>query len=306
MNEPSSGSSGDTSARCIVADAFAADDLHCRRGALARRHLCGDGVEIGALHKPLPVDPDRARVRYVDYKTREENRKRYAELGAEEIVETDIVDEGFVLSRVDDDSVDFLVANHALEHSPDPLGTVGHWLGKIRHGGILFMAVPIADRCYDQGRMLTSLEHFIDDHRQFTGMATDDILRTTREHVREFIEVSGANIREMNRLPPADPADDARLLSDLMEGLGREVRQAEDYAGLLNAHVQRINRIYDIHYHTFSPTSYERFLRHATALHGGSVIDVSKNGGGECIGIIRAGKIVRQELPGSAQGDRPR
>lgn len=281
------GPAGGLPRRFILADEFSGPDLSCARETLARRHLRGEGIEIGALHKPLRVDPTVARVRYVDYKTKAENRERYRELAGEEIVETDIVDDGFVLGSVPDDSLDFLVANHALEHSPDPLGTIRRWLGKLRRGGALFVAVPIAARCYDEGRPLTTLEHFEEDHRQFTGLRKDDVLRVTAGHLREFLAISGANIRRMNGLPPADPAQDARLVSDLLEGLTAEVLRASDYSGLMNAHIQKINRIYDVHYHTFSPGSYEDFLRHCGRLHGADLEALAKNGGGECVGIVR-------------------
>lgn len=277
----------DLAAAFIRTDAFSHSERQCRRRELAHRHLRGDGLEIGALHRPLEVEPTRARVRYVDYKSREENRQRYPELADSQIVETDVLDDGFILASVPDRSVDFLIANHALEHSPDPLGTVGCWLGKIRRGGMLFVTVPIAARCYDEGRPLTSLEHFLEDHRQFTGVLRDDVLDTTRDHLREFIEISGANIRRMNRLPPIDAAQNQKLLDELMAGLTDEIRCVTDYTGLMNAHIQRINRIYDVHYHTFSPTSYERFLRQAARADGAELIDVIKNGGGECVGIVR-------------------
>ena len=120
-------------------------------------------MEIGALHKPVKIR-DSATVKYVDYKTLEENRKRSPELAGEEIVQTDVVDDGFVLEKIPNSSVDFIVANHALEHSPDPYGTLLTWKDKIAVGGILFVAVPIADRCYDRGRPITTLKHLLEDH----------------------------------------------------------------------------------------------------------------------------------------------
>ena len=163
-------------------------DMVSRRETLAQRFLCGRGIEIGALHKPLTMPKD-VRVEYVDYKTLEENRARYPELSAEPIVETHIVDDGFVLSKFEAKSVDFIVANHALEHSPDAYGTLARWAEKTRAGGILYFAVPIADRCFDRGRELTSTrDDFTSD---FPRRAYPDVLRAAGARLRAPIPTGG-------------------------------------------------------------------------------------------------------------------
>ena len=122
------------------------------------------------------------------------------ELIGHNIVNTDVVDDGFILNKFPDRSLDFVIANHALEHSPDPYGTLLRWRRKLRRRGLLYFALPIAEKCYDRGRPLTSLDHLIEDHRLFTALATDQILEVTREHLREFMQISDANIRRMNEM----------------------------------------------------------------------------------------------------------
>jgi hypothetical protein len=272
----------------IKTDEFISEDHICSRQRLASVYLRGEGIEIGALHKPLPVDQRKATVRYVDYKSREENMIRYPELVAsgEVIVPTDIVDDGFLLQSLPDGSQDFVIANHALEHSPDPLGTLGIWLNKLRSSGILFVTIPIADRCYDKGRPMTTLEHFREDQELFANVNKQKVLETVKGHIWEFISISGRNIAAMNKVT-VSPAREKELYEQLVKGLSEKVEDAHTYDELINAHVTRLNRIYDIHYHTFSPSSYEDFLRDFCKKKDAVLENVVKNGSGECIGIIR-------------------
>ena len=40
------------------------EHMLAKRREVSSRYLAGEGIEIGALHYPLWVDPARARVRY--------------------------------------------------------------------------------------------------------------------------------------------------------------------------------------------------------------------------------------------------
>ena len=87
----------------------------CRR-PLSDRYLEGEGIEIGALHRPLAVAPG-ARVRYVDREDERELRRHYPELAELPLVPVDIVDDGETLSTLADASVDFVIANHFIEYA---------------------------------------------------------------------------------------------------------------------------------------------------------------------------------------------
>lgn len=262
-------------------------ELVCSRAAVARFYLTGSGLEIGALHKPLQISLDRCSIKYVDYKSLAENRQRYPELANDTIVNTDIIDDGFILKKVADASQDFIIANHALEHSPDPFGTLLKWLVKLRTNGIIYVTVPISEKCYDKGRPTTTLEHLIADHGHFKSMNKEQILKITEAHIREFLMISDRNIREMNGMQDAAWQEKEQLLNDLIAGLKPVIASAGNYDELMNAHINKINRIYDIHYHTFTPKSYEAFLQYFCGQTNAGLENVVKNGNGECIGIIR-------------------
>ncbi len=138
------------------------------RWELAKRYLNGSGLEIGALHRSLPLPPN-ATVRYVDRMDCAGLRSHYPELAAEPLVEVDIIDDGETLSTQPDSSVDFVIANHFIEHTQDPLGTLANHLRVLRHGGIHYLAVPHRRRTFDADRPPTPLEHIVRDHREGPG-----------------------------------------------------------------------------------------------------------------------------------------
>jgi SAM-dependent methyltransferase len=142
----------------------AASALKHHRDRLAR-HLSGTGIEIGALHNPMPVDRARASVRYVDRLSLDEQRRHYPELGARVTIEPDIVAEAHRLSPLDDASQDFVIANHLLEHLTDPIGALAEWYRVLKPGGVLFLALPDKRLTFDRDRPRTTLAHLIADHR---------------------------------------------------------------------------------------------------------------------------------------------
>lgn len=136
-----------------------------RRRDLSRRYIAGDGVELGALHHPLWIS-DRARVRYVDRLAVPDLRLQYPELKDFDLVEVDVVDDGETLGSFPDDGLDFVIANHMLEHTENPLGTVRNHLRKIRREGILYYAVPDKRYSFDVDRAVTSFDHLVKDDRE--------------------------------------------------------------------------------------------------------------------------------------------
>ena len=140
-------------------------EIRRARVRLARRFLHGEGLEIGALHLPLPM-PRGARVRYVDRMDRDALVREYPELEGHALVDVDVIDDGERLPTVPDGSVDFVVANHFLEHTEDPIGTLEQHARVLRPGGVLFLANPDPRVTFDELRPLTTIEHLVRDHRE--------------------------------------------------------------------------------------------------------------------------------------------
>lgn len=162
--------------------------LFARRREIAERYLVGDGLEIGALHEPIAV-PASARVRYVDRLPVAQLREHYPELAGVPLVDVDIIDDGEILSTVPDGSLDFLIANHMLEHCENPLGAVRTHFRKIRAGGVLYYAVPDKRFSFDQDRPITPPGHFVDDDRLGPAHSRDGHFE---EWAREVMKIGDA------------------------------------------------------------------------------------------------------------------
>ncbi len=77
-----------------------------------------------------------------------------------------MVDDGETLATIADASQDFIVANHFLEHTENPIGTIETHLSKLKPGGILFYAVPDKRYTFDFRRPVTPLEHMVADYEE--------------------------------------------------------------------------------------------------------------------------------------------
>jgi SAM-dependent methyltransferase len=159
-------------------------DLATFREDLARRYLQGDGIEIGALHRPLRL-PAAARVRYVDIMSRDELLATHSSAVYGDprwVVNTDVIDDGERLESFADQSVDFVIANHMLEHTEDTIAALQHLVRVLRPGGVLFLTLPDARHTFDALRPRTTVEHLLRDHREGPNASRE-------EHYREWAVV---------------------------------------------------------------------------------------------------------------------
>ena len=152
-----------------------------KRGRLAR-WLNGEGIEVGALHRPLRV-PAGAKVRYVDRMPVEELRRHYPELAEYSLVPVDIIGSAEDLSFFPDNSVDFVIANHLLEHLEYPIRGLLEFFRVLRPSGIIFLGLPDQRMGIDQRRPLTSVDHLIDEH--YNGAEAN-----RRQHYYDWVVLS--------------------------------------------------------------------------------------------------------------------
>jgi len=177
------------------------------RRLIAAGFLHGRGLEIGALHNPLPL-PSTARVRFVDRLDREGLYEHYPELRQFSLVYVDIVDDGERLTTIADKSEDFVIANHFLEHCEDPLTTLENLLRVVRPGGSIYMAVPDKRRTFDRDRMITPLAHLLEDRRRGPT-------HSRAQHYREWVTLVEPHFGRYGAGTP-EPVIAARM-TELME-----------------------------------------------------------------------------------------
>ncbi len=128
-----------------------------------KHHLKWKGIEIGALHNPLPVN-EGVEVKYVDNRTEQELREHYPELNDLNLVHVDYVCTAEDLYAVPTASQDFVIANHLIEHLANPIKGIMEMYRVLKAGGILYVALPDMNRTRDVGRDLTPVSHMILDY----------------------------------------------------------------------------------------------------------------------------------------------
>jgi predicted SAM-dependent methyltransferase len=74
------------------------------------------------------------------------------------------ISEASDLSSIKDNSYDFLLSSHVIEHLANPVRAVIEWKRIIKPGGFMVIVAPDRQRTYDHNRPLTSFEHIIEDH----------------------------------------------------------------------------------------------------------------------------------------------
>jgi predicted SAM-dependent methyltransferase len=150
--------------------------LHAR---IAREYLRGRGLEIGALHNPLPL-PRSAKASYVDRMSTPDLLSHYPNLRCRKLASIDVVDDGEKLKTIRDGSQDFVVVNHLLEHTQDPIAALGTFFRVLKPGGVLYMSLPDKRYTFDRSRPETPLNHLWEDH--LLGPE-----RSRKGHYEEFV-----------------------------------------------------------------------------------------------------------------------
>lgn len=147
------------------------------------KYFRGKGLEIGALHKPLLAGGKEVNVAYVDISDKGGLIRHNPEIAAEDIKEPDIIADAQDLSAIPCGHVDFIIANHVLEHLPNPIKALKEFSRVLKAGGILYLAVPDKRYSFDKDRALTSLEHLLNDYKNSAD------LKTSLEHYREWFSL---------------------------------------------------------------------------------------------------------------------
>jgi SAM-dependent methyltransferase len=144
------------------------------RKLVAQNYLSGQGIEIGAFASPLPV-PASVRVQYLEKFTSDEIKRQFsfaglnlADFGFDEttLIAPDILDDGESLAKIGDNSQDFIIANHVLEHMENPVKAFKNMLRVTKHHGFIYIALPDMRLCFDRNRQPTPIEHIFRDYQE--------------------------------------------------------------------------------------------------------------------------------------------
>ena len=157
-----------------------------KESALAHKLLDGlEGLEIGgSAHNSFGL-----KTRNVDYTSELTCFKQEEIKLCGEALPVDIVSPGDKLP-LDDNSVDFVISSHVIEHFPDPIKALKEWYRVVKPGGYLYIIAPHKDRTFDKERSRSTLAELIERHE------TGKVPETLNDHcsvwiTEDFVELIG-------------------------------------------------------------------------------------------------------------------
>lgn len=141
-----------------------------RESELAHQLLNGlKGVEIGASAQN-PFGLNTINVDFTDDYTSIFKQEELARTGS--YAKVDIVAPGDNLP-LQDNSQDFVISSHVIEHFYDPVKTIKEWLRVVRPDGYVYIIAPHKERTFDKDNPRTTLTELIDRHEHPNPPAID-------------------------------------------------------------------------------------------------------------------------------------
>lgn len=202
------------------------DILYQVRKEIASQYIAGEGIEVGALNAPLEL-PNGAKVKYVDRMSAKNLQQQYPELSALSVLDPDIIDDGEKLLTLPNNTYDFVIANHMIEHCQNPIGAIQNFLRVLKVGGILYMGVPNKHYTFDRDRPLTTLDHLVQDYQEGPEWSKQD-------HYQEYV-------RLVDKMPEAKIAERMKLLLDMDYSIHFHVWQPDSFLELLSYCKEQLN-----------------------------------------------------------------
>jgi len=86
------------------------------------------------------------------------------------------------LSSISDNSYDFILSSHSLEHIANPIKAITEWLRVLKDAGLILLILPSKEFCFDHKRPVTTFAHILEDFRNDLG--EDDMT-----HLPELLEL---------------------------------------------------------------------------------------------------------------------
>ena len=171
-------------------------DFISKRNSLYQS-LQGNGLEIGAFEHPA-VLPEVCKVTYCDVISKTEALKLFPEVNKEELDEVDVIldIDKSGLSVFEENSQDFVIINHVLEHLFDPVFAIRECFRVLKRGGTLVASVPDKRFTFDKNRTVTTDVEIFERIRRIPKIPTpedyEDLLRNVHpellnepQHVRQ-------------------------------------------------------------------------------------------------------------------------
>ncbi|WP_295123397.1 class I SAM-dependent methyltransferase [uncultured Chitinophaga sp.] len=106
--------------------------------------------------------------------------------------------EGHELDVIADNTYDFVLSSHSLEHFANPMKAVAEWKRVLKPGGVLLMVLPDSRYTFDRRRPITEFAHILNDYN-------NNVPETELAHLEEIL-----SLHDFDLDPLADGADNFR------------------------------------------------------------------------------------------------
>ena len=157
-----------------------------KESRLAHQLLDGlKGVEIGgSAHNPFGLNSLN-----VDY-TKDQNTvfKKYEVKMCGECLKVDIEAPGNQLP-FDNNSIDFVISSHVIEHFYDPIQAIKEWLRVVKPGGYVYIIAPHKDRTFDKDRPVTSVAELVERHTYPNPPEVDEHIHYSVWRTQDFVDL---------------------------------------------------------------------------------------------------------------------
>lgn len=133
-------------------------EVEIARRTVSDLFIHGHGIEAGAGARPFPI-PLGANCFYGDIR---DSEKLKAYFKVDEVAVDGSID-AQTYAGIEDNSLDFVISAHVIEHLENPLGSIENAVRVLKPGGIHLLVVPDLRSTFDRHRQPTPLNHLIRD-----------------------------------------------------------------------------------------------------------------------------------------------
>jgi SAM-dependent methyltransferase len=133
-----------------------------RESALAKKYCQGHGIEIGAAaHNPFNLSD----CKFLAHNERQEFWRQSEISMCNEYIKPNYIGTAENIP-VDDNTFDYVLSSHVIEHVPNPIAAFVEWNRVIKNNGIIFIIFPKRDADpKDVDRPINKLLDFVDQYK---------------------------------------------------------------------------------------------------------------------------------------------